>query len=97
LRGGNDNPGTKEAFLGEVDDILAAALYLARQESVDSNGIFLGGHGTGGTLVLLVKVQPTSACLPPTNQLIARKNIGDEGPTSGLTLTETELNQPYAR
>jgi hypothetical protein len=22
---------------------------------------------------------------------------GDEGPTSGLTLTETELNQPYAR
>jgi hypothetical protein len=35
--------------------------------------------------------------LAPTNQLIARKIIGDEGPTSGLTLTETELNQPYAR
>ena len=35
--------------------------------------------------------------LVPTNQLIARKNIGDEGPMSGLTLTETELNQRYAR
>ena len=54
LRGGNDNPGTKEAFLGEVDDILAAADYLARQESVDSKRIYLGGHSTGGTLVLLV-------------------------------------------
>ncbi len=31
LRGGNENPGIKEAFLGEVDDILAAALYLARK------------------------------------------------------------------
>ena len=61
LHGGNDHPGTKEAFLGEVDDILAAALYLARQESVDSNRIYLGGHGTGDTLVLLVKVQSTSA------------------------------------
>ena len=29
LRGGNDNPGTKEGFLGEVDDVLAAADYLA--------------------------------------------------------------------
>ena len=54
LRGGNDNPGIKEAFLGEVDDILAAAVYLARQESVDSSRIYLGGHSTGGTLVLLV-------------------------------------------
>jgi acetyl esterase/lipase len=54
LRGGNDNPGIKEAFLGEVDDILSAADYLARQESVDPKRIYLGGHSTGGTLVLLV-------------------------------------------
>ena len=37
LRGGNDNPGTKEGFLGEVDDVLAAADYLAAQPSVDPN------------------------------------------------------------
>jgi dipeptidyl aminopeptidase/acylaminoacyl peptidase len=54
LRGGNTNPGIKEGFLGEVDDVLAAADYLARQESVDPGRIYLGGHSTGGTLVLLV-------------------------------------------
>lgn len=53
LRGGNDNPGTKEGFLGEVDDIAAAADHLARQPFVDPQRIYLGGHSTGGTLVLL--------------------------------------------
>jgi acetyl esterase/lipase len=53
LRGGNDNPGAKEGFLGEVDDVLAAADYLGRQEFVDPGRIYLGGHSTGGTLVLL--------------------------------------------
>jgi dipeptidyl aminopeptidase/acylaminoacyl peptidase len=54
LRGGNDNPGVKEGFLGEVDDVLAAADYLTRQDFVDPSRIYLGGHSTGGTLVLLV-------------------------------------------
>jgi acetyl esterase/lipase len=54
LRGGNDNPGTKESFLGEVDDVLAAQAYLARQPYVDAGRIYLGGHSTGGTLALLV-------------------------------------------
>jgi dipeptidyl aminopeptidase/acylaminoacyl peptidase len=54
LRGGNDNPGVKEGFLGEVDDVLAAADYLAKQDYVDPARIYLGGHSTGGTLVLLV-------------------------------------------
>ena len=54
LRGGNTNPGIKEGFLGEVDDVLAAADFLARQDSVDARRIYLGGHSTGGTLVLLV-------------------------------------------
>jgi len=54
LRGGNDNPGIKEGFLGEVDDVLAAADFLAKQPYVDPARIYLGGHSTGGTLVLLV-------------------------------------------
>jgi pimeloyl-ACP methyl ester carboxylesterase len=52
-RGGNDNPGFKEGFFGEVDDVLAAADYLAAQPFVDPKRIYLGGHSTGGTLVLL--------------------------------------------
>lgn len=54
LRGGNDNPGRREGFLGEVDDVLAAADYLAKQPYVDPDRIYLGGHSTGGTLVMLV-------------------------------------------
>lgn len=54
LRGGNDNPGTKEGFLGEVDDVLAATKFLEKQSYVDPKRIYLGGHSTGGTLVLLV-------------------------------------------
>lgn len=54
LRGGNENPGVREGFFGEVDDVIAAADFLAKQEYVDPARIYLGGHSTGGTLVLLV-------------------------------------------
>lgn len=54
LRGGNDGPGQKEGFLGEVDDVLAATKFLEKQSYVDPKRIYLGGHSTGGTLVLLV-------------------------------------------
>jgi dipeptidyl aminopeptidase/acylaminoacyl peptidase len=54
LRGACGNPGYKEGFYGEVDDILAAADFLARQPNVDPDRIYLGGHSTGGTLALLV-------------------------------------------
>jgi len=53
LRGGNENPGVYEGFYGEVDDVIAAADFLAKQPFVDPQRIYLGGHGTGGTLVLL--------------------------------------------
>ena len=54
LRGGNDNPGLKEGFLGEVDDVIAAGKFLQHQPYVDPNRVYLGGHSTGGTLALLV-------------------------------------------
>jgi hypothetical protein len=53
LRGGNKNPGFKEGCYGEVDDVLAAADFLAKQDFVDPNRIYLGGHSTGGTLAFL--------------------------------------------
>jgi dipeptidyl aminopeptidase/acylaminoacyl peptidase len=59
LRGGNDNPGKREGFYGEVDDVIAAAKYLAALPYVDPSQIYLGGHSTGGTLVMLV-AQSTS-------------------------------------
>lgn len=54
LRGGNDNPGRREGFYGEVDDVIAAADYLASLPYVDPQRIYLGGHSTGGTLAMLV-------------------------------------------
>ena len=53
LRGGNDNPGAKECFYGEVDDVVSAFNFLRKQPYVDSTRIYLGGHSTGGTLALL--------------------------------------------
>jgi dipeptidyl aminopeptidase/acylaminoacyl peptidase len=53
LRGGNRNPGVREGFFGEADDVLAAE-YLAKQPFVDPQRIYLGGLSNGGTLVLLV-------------------------------------------
>jgi hypothetical protein len=53
LRGGNIDPGKKEFFFGEVDDIHAASNQLARLAYVDPARIYLGGHSTGGTLALL--------------------------------------------
>lgn len=54
LRGGNDNPGLREGFFGEVDDVIAAAEFVAGLDYVDPERIYLGGHSTGGTLVMLV-------------------------------------------
>ncbi len=54
LRGSNLNPGHNEFFFGEVEDVIAAANWLATRPDVDPNRIYLGGHSTGGTLVLLV-------------------------------------------
>ncbi len=53
LRGSNENPGRNECFLGEVDDVIAAGRYLASRPDVDPERVYLGGHSTGGTLVLL--------------------------------------------
>ena len=54
LRGSCGNPGYQEGFLGEVNDVIAAAKFLQQLDYVDSDRIFLGGHSTGGTLALLV-------------------------------------------
>jgi alpha/beta superfamily hydrolase len=61
FRGGNDNPGVREGFYGEVDDALAAADFLAKQDGVDPHRIYLGGHRMGGTLALLA----AAASAPP--------------------------------
>jgi dipeptidyl aminopeptidase/acylaminoacyl peptidase len=59
LRGSNGNAGTNECMLGEVDDVVAAARWLATRADVDPDRIYLGGHSTGGTMALLVAESTT--------------------------------------
>ncbi|MEM9799554.1 MAG: prolyl oligopeptidase family serine peptidase [Planctomycetota bacterium] len=54
VRGTGPNLGFQELFFGEVDDVIAAGEFLREHERVDPERIYLGGHSTGGTLVLLV-------------------------------------------
>lgn len=54
LRGGNSNPGQREGFYGELDDILAAGKFALTLPWVDPRKVYLGGHSTGGTMALLM-------------------------------------------
>ncbi|HTE16988.1 MAG TPA: peptidase, partial [Armatimonadota bacterium] len=44
LRGGNRNPGVKEGFYGEVEDVIAAARAVRALPFVDPQRVYLGGH-----------------------------------------------------
>jgi hypothetical protein len=96
LRGGNQNPGHLEGFYGEVDDVLAAADYLAKQDYVDTNRIYLGGHSTGGTLALLVAECPNRFravfCFGPVSDV---RGYGQENlPFDVRNHLETTLRAP---
>lgn len=53
VRGEHGNPGVFECFYGEVDDLVAAVEHVAQRPDVDPSRIYLIGHSTGGTNVLL--------------------------------------------
>ena len=53
LRGENGQKGEFTFLYDEVDDVLAAASFLARQASVDPTRVFLAGHSAGASLALL--------------------------------------------
>ncbi len=59
LRGENGNPGNFEYFYGEINDLVAAADYLANVSYVDSERIFLCGHSVGGALAMLTSMMPS--------------------------------------
>lgn len=90
LRGGNNNPGFRETFFGEVDDVLAAINYVAALPDVDSHRIYVGGHSTGGTLALLVAESASPG------QLRAAFSLGPVGDVRGYGagVLPFDLNDP---
>lgn len=86
-RGENDNPGKFEMFLGEVDDLLAARDYLAGLSYVDPERIYLAGHSTGGTLVLLAATA--------TDQFRAAFSFGGAPDIQNILLAGGYGNTPF--
>jgi pimeloyl-ACP methyl ester carboxylesterase len=97
-RGGNDGVGFKEGFYGEVDDVIAAVDYLAKQPNVDPKRIYLGGHSTGGTLALLVAAAAGPARFRSVFSLGPVAQIGDYGtdelPFKGDDQRELRMRAP---
>src|SRR5262245_11355664 len=97
LRGGNDNPGTKEGFLCEVDDVLAAAAFLRKQPYVDPARVYLGGHSTGGTLALLTAEYSDTFravfSFGPTDDVLGY-GLGNINPFSIADPKELQLRSP---
>jgi hypothetical protein len=54
---------------------------------------------TNNPMVHFLPVQGANhlSVLAPTNALIARRIVGDTGPTTNIAFTERELNQPFGR
>jgi hypothetical protein len=53
LRAENGNPGDFEMFGGEVDDVIAAGVYLQNVPGVDPKQVYVMGHSVGGSLAIL--------------------------------------------
>jgi dipeptidyl aminopeptidase/acylaminoacyl peptidase len=53
LRGENGNAGNFEMFGGEVDDVIAAGVYLQSVPGVDPRRVYVMGHSVGGSLAIL--------------------------------------------
>ncbi len=90
LRGGNTNPGKREYFWGEVDDVIAAVLYAAKLPYVDPTRIYLGGHSTGATLALLV-----AATGLPVQGVFAFGPVADvtQYPPNGMPVAWKQLSE----
>jgi dienelactone hydrolase len=92
LRGGNDNPGRREILLGEVDDVVAAAEWVAKLPYVDPDRVYLGGHGPGGTLALLV-----AASTPRFRAVFAFGPVADARSYAGTILGLADENEARVR
>ena len=99
LRAENGNPGNFEYFYGEVNDLVAAADYLANVSYVDKDRIFLCGHSVGGTLSMLTSMMPSkyraiSSFSGSPDQEIWFRNENGIIPFNSRNKKEIELRSP---
>jgi hypothetical protein len=104
LRGENGQPGAFSVFYNEIDDVLAAADYLANVPAVDSKRMFIAGPSAGGTLVLLAAMASdhfraaASFSASPDQVLFCKyaKGAKTDVPIDINDLPELEMRSPLA-
>lgn len=99
LRGrGYGKTGAAEYFLGEADDLLAAAAHLATLPYVDPARIYLAGSGPGATLALLVVEQSTAFkevfALEPAHEIDGYSDFVMPQEIKRLAVRERRLRSP---
>jgi dipeptidyl aminopeptidase/acylaminoacyl peptidase len=101
LRGENGQPGSFTMFYDEVDDVLAAAQYLAKRPYVDEKHIYLAGHSAGGTLTLLAamaspRFKAAASFSGSPNQKSFAREYARDVPFNQSDMREFEMRSPIA-
>jgi dienelactone hydrolase len=101
LRGENGQPGSFSLFYDEVDDVLAAAEYLAEQPYVDADRLYVAGHHAGGTLTLLAamaspRFRAAASFSGSPDQLLFAQSQPGFVPFNANNLLEYQMRSPVA-
>ena len=101
LRGENGQPGSFTMFYDEVDDVVAAAQYLAKQPYVDEKHFYLSGHSAGGTLTLLAamaspRFKAAASFSGSPNQKRFAREYPQDVPFNQSDMREFDLRSPIA-
>jgi len=102
LRGENGMPGAFTMFYDEVDDVLAAADYLAQLPFVDPKWVYVAGHSAGGTLVMLAAMASdrfraaASVSGSPDRVRFVNEGLKDAVPFDPNDLREFRVRSPVA-
>jgi dipeptidyl aminopeptidase/acylaminoacyl peptidase len=102
LRGENRQPGAFTLFYDEVDDVLAAARWLAREPYVAPDQIFVAGHSNGGILALLAAMASpmfrgaASFSGSPDQVLFCKYGFEGTVPFDTTSAREFEMRSPLA-
>jgi dipeptidyl aminopeptidase/acylaminoacyl peptidase len=102
LRGENGQDGTFTLFYDELDDVLAAADFLAKQPYVDPERLYVAGHSVGGTMTLLAalatqRFKAAAAFSGSPDQVDWTKGVPrEEVPFDPSDLREFTLRSPLA-
>jgi dipeptidyl aminopeptidase/acylaminoacyl peptidase len=101
LRGENGQPGWFTLWYDEVDDVLAAARFLAEQPYVDAKHLYVAGASAGGTLALLAaeashRFRAAVSISASPDQVVLVKHAKIELPFDKTNARELQMRSPLA-